>query len=55
MQASKLSLMPEGLEEGLTHQDLADLLEVIFAAVHEAVLIHFEQEITEETESQEFV
>jgi putative heme-binding domain-containing protein len=34
MQASKLSLMPEGLEEGLTHQDLADLLEFIFAEVH---------------------
>ena len=25
MQASKLSLMPEGLEEGLTSRDLADL------------------------------
>ena len=31
MQASRLSLMPEGLEEGLTHQDLADLLDFIFA------------------------
>jgi putative heme-binding domain-containing protein len=29
MQASKLSLMPEGLEEGLTHQDLADLVDFI--------------------------
>jgi putative membrane-bound dehydrogenase-like protein len=33
MQASKLSLMPEGLEEGLTEQDLADLLDFIFADV----------------------
>jgi putative membrane-bound dehydrogenase-like protein len=31
MQVSKLSLMPEGLEEGLTNQDLADLLDFIFA------------------------
>lgn len=31
MQASKLSLMPEGLEEGLTNQDLADLVHFIFA------------------------
>ena len=31
MQASKLSLMPEGLEEGLTHQELADLVAFIFA------------------------
>jgi putative membrane-bound dehydrogenase-like protein len=30
MQASKLSLMPEGLEEGLAHQDLADLIDFIF-------------------------
>jgi putative membrane-bound dehydrogenase-like protein len=34
MQASRLSLMPEGLEEGLTHQDLADLVDFIFADVH---------------------
>jgi len=34
MQASKLSLMPEGLEEGLTSQDLADLLDFIFTAIH---------------------
>jgi putative heme-binding domain-containing protein len=34
MQASKLSLMPEGLEEGLTNQDLADLVEFVFANVH---------------------
>ena len=34
MQASKLSLMPEGLEEGLTHQDLADLVHFIFADGH---------------------
>ena len=33
MQASKLSLMPEGLEEGLTNQDLADLLGFIFSNV----------------------
>jgi putative heme-binding domain-containing protein len=31
MQASRLSLMPEGLEEGLTNQDLADLVDFIFA------------------------
>jgi putative heme-binding domain-containing protein len=31
MQASKLSLMPEGLEEGMTNQDLADLMDFIFA------------------------
>jgi putative membrane-bound dehydrogenase-like protein len=31
MQALKLSLMPEGLEEGLTNQDLADLVDFIFA------------------------
>jgi len=31
MQSSKLSLMPEGLEEGLTDQDLADLVSFIFA------------------------
>ena len=34
MQASRLSLMPEGLEEGLTNQDLADLVDFIFAEVH---------------------
>ena len=33
MQASKLSLMPEGLEEGLTNQDVADLLDFIFSDV----------------------
>jgi putative heme-binding domain-containing protein len=33
MQASRQSLMPEGLEEGLTHQDLADLVDFIFAEV----------------------
>src|SRR5439155_11793179 len=33
MQASKLSLMPEGLEEGLTSRDLADLMDFIFADV----------------------
>jgi putative heme-binding domain-containing protein len=33
MQASKLSLMPEGLEEGLTNQDLADLVDFIFADI----------------------
>ena len=33
MQASKLS-MPEGLEEGLTNQDLADLVDFIVADVH---------------------
>ncbi len=32
MQASQLSLMPEGLEEGLNSQDLADLLDFIFAS-----------------------
>jgi len=31
MQASRLSLMPEGLEEGLTQQDVADLVDFIFA------------------------
>jgi putative heme-binding domain-containing protein len=31
MQSSRLSLMPEGLEEGLTNQDLADLVSFIFA------------------------
>ena len=31
MQASKFSLMPEGLEEDLTEQDLADLVEFIFS------------------------
>jgi putative heme-binding domain-containing protein len=34
MQASKLSLMPEGLEEGLSNQDLADLVDFIFSDVH---------------------
>jgi putative heme-binding domain-containing protein len=33
MQASRLSLMPEGLEEGLTSRDLADLMDFIFADV----------------------
>jgi putative heme-binding domain-containing protein len=33
MQASKLSLMPEGLEEGLTNQDLADLVDFIFTDI----------------------
>jgi len=32
MQATRLSLMPEGLEEGLTSQDLADLIQFIFVA-----------------------
>jgi hypothetical protein len=31
MRASALSLMPEGLEEALTQEDLADLLDFIFA------------------------
>ena len=30
---SSTLLMPEGLEEGLTHQDLADLVEFVFADV----------------------
>jgi putative heme-binding domain-containing protein len=34
MQASRLSLMPEGLEEGLTHEDLADLVEFIFSDIN---------------------
>jgi putative membrane-bound dehydrogenase-like protein len=34
MQASKLSLMPEGLEEGLTNQDLADLVDYILSDFH---------------------
>ena len=34
MQASRLSLMPEGLEEGLTNQELADLIDFIFADAH---------------------
>jgi putative heme-binding domain-containing protein len=34
MQASRLSLMPEGLEEGLTQQDLADLVYFIFADIN---------------------
>jgi putative membrane-bound dehydrogenase-like protein len=32
MEASRQSLMPEGLEEGLTQQDLADLLGFVFTA-----------------------
>jgi putative heme-binding domain-containing protein len=31
-QASKVSLMPEGLEDGLKEQDMADLIEFIFTA-----------------------
>ena len=31
IQASRQSMMPEGLEEGLTAQDLADLLDFILA------------------------
>jgi len=34
MKASTLSLMPEGLEEGLNSQDLADLMDFIFADIH---------------------
>ena len=34
MQAQRTSLMPEGLEEGLTHQDLADLVDFIFSDVY---------------------
>jgi putative heme-binding domain-containing protein len=34
MQASRQSLMPEGLEEGLTHQNLADLVDFIFTDIH---------------------
>ena len=34
VQPSKLSLMPEGLEEGLTSGDLADLMDFIFADIH---------------------
>jgi hypothetical protein len=34
MLALKLSLMPEGLEERLTNQDLADLVDFIVADVH---------------------
>jgi hypothetical protein len=30
MRASALSLMPEGLEEALTRQDIADLVNFIF-------------------------
>src|SRR5206468_3219243 len=33
MQTSRFSLMPEGLEEGLTSGDLADLLEFISAEI----------------------
>ena len=33
VRASRQSLMPEGLEEGLTNQDLADLLDFIFSDV----------------------
>jgi putative heme-binding domain-containing protein len=32
-QAQRTSLMPEGLEEGLTRRDLADLVEFIFSDV----------------------
>ena len=32
MRASRLSLMPEGLEEGLTQQDLADLLDFLMSS-----------------------
>jgi hypothetical protein len=32
LQAQTWSLMPEGLEEGLTPQGMADLLEYVFAA-----------------------
>ena len=31
MQASRLSLMPEGLEEGLTSQDMSDLADFVFS------------------------
>jgi len=34
MRASRLSLMPEGVEEGLTQQDLADLVDFIFSNVY---------------------
>jgi putative heme-binding domain-containing protein len=34
MQASRLSLMPEGLEEGMTNQDMADLVEFVFAEAY---------------------
>src|SRR5207244_9985021 len=34
MQASGQSLMPEGLEEGLTPQDMADLVDFIFADIN---------------------
>ena len=34
MEAQRTSLMPEGLEEGLTQQDLADLVDFIFAGDH---------------------
>jgi putative membrane-bound dehydrogenase-like protein len=34
MEASRLSLMPEGLEEGLSSQDLADLADFIFSDIH---------------------
>ena len=34
VQAQRLSLMPEGLEEGLVSQDLADLLDFIFADIN---------------------
>jgi putative heme-binding domain-containing protein len=34
MHASKQSLMPEGLEEGLTSQDLADLIDFVFSDLH---------------------
>ena len=34
VKASKLSLMPEGLEEGLTPQNTADLLDYIISDLH---------------------
>ncbi len=34
MQASRLSLMPEGLEEGLTPENMADLLDYIISDLH---------------------
>ena len=34
IQPQSTSLMPEGLEEGLTSQDLADLLDFIFADIN---------------------
>jgi putative heme-binding domain-containing protein len=34
LRSTKLSLMPEGLEEGLTDQDMADLVDFIFGDAH---------------------